>query len=311
MRNAYRFSRGLVFATVLTVVAGGGGTATAFHNSNSSCSFSDGIVRLRLADEHVVRLLVEDGHIVYADLTDSSRGGRCGNARVRNTDRIVVTEADPGGSRLQFDQQLGRFGPGRIAEDRGRSEIEVRLNTLADLWLMGRPGADRVTVGERGVNLNDDRDVDLIGTELKDVNVFLLDGDDRLSGMGGRGSGAAYRSPRGGLFVTGGDGNDVIEGSPYADYLDGEFANDRVSGRGGRDEVFGGTHDDSVYGNRGDDVVGGDGGADRIAGGRHDDILLSNDNVAESPTGGRGTDRAFIDTLDSPAGVEHSTYGDP
>ena len=285
--------------------------AGAFHSGSTSCTFGDGVVRLRLAAEHVVRLMVVDRHIEYADLTDYSYRGRCGAARVGNTDRIVVRETEAGQSRLQFDQQLGGFGPGRVRESNGRSEIEVQLGTLTDIWIMGRPGADDVHVGERGVNLNGDRDADLMGERLREVFVFLLDGDDRLTGMGGRGAGDPFRSRLGGIAITGGSGNDVIEGSPRPDFLDGEFAGDVVIGRGGRDDLDGGPANDVVRGGRGDDSVEGGGGADRVKGGSHDDILLLNDYVADLGDGGTGSDRAFIDTNDTTNDVERTTYGDP
>jgi hypothetical protein len=105
----------------------------------SWCTYANGVVTLNLAADHVTRLLVVDGQIKFADLAHYQFKGRCGSATVRNTDRIRITEDDPGKSRLQFDQQIGRFAPGRTLEANGRSEIEVNLGTLRDIWIMGRP----------------------------------------------------------------------------------------------------------------------------------------------------------------------------
>ena len=125
----------LVLATCLAIsVSAIPATASAY----SWCTYANGVVTLNLAAEHVTRLLVVDGRIEFADLAHYQFKGRCGSATVRNTDRIRITEDDPGNSQLQFDQQIGRFGPGRTPEANGRSEIEVNLGTLRDIWIMGR-----------------------------------------------------------------------------------------------------------------------------------------------------------------------------
>ena len=285
--------------------------ATAFHNGTTACSYSDGIVRLRLADEHVVRLLVVGGDIEFADLThyDERYYGQCGRATVHNTDRILISETRPGGSRLQFDQQIGRFGPGRTEEASGRSEIEVRLGTLTDLWVMGRDNGEHVTLGQRGANLNNDGDLDLIGTELQEVSFYLMDGPDQFSAEGGRGTGEAYR--RGGLVVDGMGGSDVLRGSPRRDLLYGFVGNDRIYGRGGNDDVDGGPHIDRLLGGYGADVMGAEGSDDEVLAGPGDDLILANDSAADTIDGGTGSDHAFIDTLDSTSRVERTTYGNP
>ena len=67
--------------------------SAAFHAGSTACSFRDGVITLRLASEHVVRLLVVDGRIEYADLTDYSGTARCGRATVNNTRRIDIIQA--------------------------------------------------------------------------------------------------------------------------------------------------------------------------------------------------------------------------
>lgn len=283
--------------------------ASAVHNGATTCRFDDGVVRLRLASQHSVRLLVNEGRIKYFDLSDSSRFGQCGSAHVRNTDRILISETVAGTTRLQFDQQLGRFGPGRTIEDRGVSEIEVRLGTLTDLWIMGRPRGERITIGSRGVNLNRDRDVDLIGTNLRQIHVWGFEGDDWISGRGGRGTGNAWRS--GGLLVVGGDGDDILVGTGRGDVLDGDLGADRIYGRGGNDEIDGGQESDVLFGGAGRDVMWGGSWPDRIEGGAGDDSLFAADSQQDTVNGGDGIDRAETDDVDSVSNVESTTYGQP
>lgn len=304
--------RGLGAAAVVSVtLALLGQPAAAFHTGHSSCTFSAGTVRLHLAAEHVVRLLVVDGQIKYADLTDYSHRGACGAARVGNTNRILVDEARAGASRLQFDQQLGRFGPGATTETAGRSEIEVHLGTLQDMWIMGRRAGERITLGERGVNLNADRDVDLVGQALRDVSVFAGEGEDRVSGQGGAGTGEAFTSHRAGLIVYGGTGADVLIGSDLGDVLEGDDGRDRVYGRRGGDDLDGGPHADVVLGGSGKDLVSGGGAADRVEAGPQDDIIFARDYAPDDLHGGTGNDRAFVDSSDSMISIETKTFGDP
>ena len=303
----------MVLALATAVAAALGAVpAAAVHAGDSRCTYADGTVRVHLAAEHVVRLLVVDREIRYADLTDYSHRGQCGRARVGNTDRIVVTEGQAGRSRLQFDQQIGHFGPGATTESSGRSEIEVRLGTLTDIWIMGRPVGEHITVGRRGVNLNGDGDVDLIGTELTDVNVFLNEGDDHFSGQGGAGTGEPFRTRRWGLVAYGGEGADVLIGSNRGDILDGDWGRDLIRGGPGGDDIDGGDQDDETIAGPGQDVVTGGNGADRIEAGRADDTIFANDNVADAIDGGAGHDIAFTDTNDpDPQRVEDRRYGNP
>src|SRR5688500_20409806 len=102
---------------ILAAAIGLAMVAVAFIPAKTSayswCTYANGVVTVNLAANHVIRLLVVDGRIEFADLTHYQVKGRCGSATVRNTDRIRVTEDDPGNSRLQFDQHTARFGPGR------------------------------------------------------------------------------------------------------------------------------------------------------------------------------------------------------
>lgn len=276
---------------------------------HTTCRYADGVVRLRLASQHQVRLYVVDRRITFHDLRDSSRGGPCGRARVGNTDRILIRESAPGTARLQFDEQLGRLAPGRTREASGVSEIEVKLGTLKDLWVMTRARAQDITVGAHGVNINGDRDVDLIGDNLRVISVYSADGDDRITASGGRGTGEAWN--RGSLIVYAGDGDDTVIGSRRGDVLDGGLGFDQIEGRAGNDLIDGGQEGDRLYGGSGRDFVTGDSWADEIYGGPGDDTLDAADSTADAVDGGDGEDKAFIDDADDVSAVESPVYGAP
>jgi Ca2+-binding RTX toxin-like protein len=278
----------------------------------TSCTFSSGTVRLYLAADHVIRLYAIDGLIKFADLTNYANRGQCGSATVRNTDRVRITEQVAGNSRLQLDQQLGRFGPGRTQESTGISEVEVYLGTLEDIWLMGRPVRNEVVIGSGGINLNGDGDVDLIGQSLVQIHLFLGDGDDYVAATGGSGTGSAWAPGSTSSFLLGvqaGDGDDVIYGTSAADILRGDLGEDRISGRGGPDQLEGGSHDDVIYGGRGTDIINPGPWFDTVDAGAGNDLIEAADSTADTIIGGSGTDRATVDAEDSVTGVETTTIG--
>ena len=58
--------------------------------------------------------------------------------------------------------------------------------------------------------------------------------------------------------ITGGSGNDTLQGTGAADLIDGRQGNDSLSGGGGNDTVYGGAGGDTVNADGGNDVVYGD-----------------------------------------------------
>jgi Ca2+-binding RTX toxin-like protein len=117
--------------------------------------------------------------------------------------------------------------------------------------------------------------------------------------------------------VYGQEGDDVINGSPYADFLYGDGGNDVVNGNGGNDRLTGGAGNDVVNGGDGDDtfiydpdgndtISGGPGndviedssGKDTISGGPGDDTILSQDSVNDVIDCGPGNDSYRTDTTD-------------
>jgi Ca2+-binding RTX toxin-like protein len=296
---------------VALVLVGSASPAAAFHDGYSSCTYSAGVVRLVMASQHVVRLLVVSGQIHYSDLDDNRFGGQCGSATVNNTDLIRVWETVAGTTRLFFDQSLARFGPGRTLESAGLSEIEVKMPTVTDLELMGRPTRDVVRVGTTGVDLNGDGDVDIIGSSLHTLWAYLDDGNDYFSAAGGRGTGDRWIPVDRGLAVRANDGNDTISGTPRIDLLDGEAGEDRVSGAGGADTLYGGSHVDVLTGGSGNDFIDPGPWSDTVVAGEGDDHIRAADSTADHLDGGPGNDRAIIDQADTVVGVESTSLGAP
>ena len=288
----------LVAAVLVPVPAG----------ADTRCTYSAGekLVRLWLMDDHIVQLYALDGKITYADLAWYHLKGQCGSATVHNTDRVVVIAEEPGRSGLQLRLALGRFGPGASAEDRGVSEIEIRIRGVRDLSLLGEGQQRTITLGENGLNFNADRDADIRGLgSVQQVRVYLGDGDDTVSGAGGRGTGEAWDPPRRGYFsVSASDGNDTLLGSRGRDLLSGFLGRDRLEGYRGRDELYGDHHDDVIRGGRGDDILDGGSWSDDLYGGAGDDRLMADDETADELFGGSGQDYAGVDTHDTTAGVE-------
>jgi len=138
-------------------------------------------------------------------------------------------------------------------------------------------------------------------------------GDDRIFGLGGADT------------ITGGDGNDILQGDrfDYAfnasyelntiagnDFIDGGAGNDKIYGDGGHDTLFGGTGDDYLLGDSvanhgadhgrdmldggdGNDVLFGMGGSDELYGGDGDDELVGDGADANVSSVYHGDDRLY------------------
>lgn len=74
--------------------------------------------------------------------------------------------------------------------------------------------------------------------------------------------------------ISGGDGNDVIEGGNGDDTIAGDAGNDVIEGKSGNDSLLGGDGDDRIEGHGGQDVLRGGDGNDDLSGGRGDDDLF-------------------------------------
>lgn len=98
----------------------------------------------------------------------------------------------------------------------------------------------------------------------------------------------------GGGTCSGGDGDDVLDGSTGPDRLSGLGGDDIFAGRRGDDMLSGGDGDDRITGDRGADVIRGGNGKDTLTGGFDRDALYGgpgNDTL----TPGSGVSGELVD----------------
>lgn len=127
------------------------------------------------------------------------------------------------------------------------------------------------------------------GSIQGDVNLGA--GADTYTGVSGTVTG----------MVSGGDGNDSLQGGAAFDYLQGNAGDDTVDGGGGHDWLLGGRGadvlsggqgDNIVYGNLDNDWLAGSGGNDLVRGGQGADTLSGGDG-ADWLSGDKGDDIVF------------------
>ncbi len=109
-----------------------------------------------------------------------------------------------------------------------------------------------------------------------------------------------------GSEISGGDGNDELEGNVGNDIFSGGGGNDELEGNGGNDVLDGGTGNDRLDGGSGNDVLDGGSGDDRLSGGSDNDVL---DGGAgrDALNGGSGDD-IFVLNLDGTANDIDTVY---
>ena len=154
--------------------------------------------------------------------------------------------------------------PGGVDPAPGHVEFASNIDTVH-----AGDGADNVYVNDIGVNPG----IQIHGGTGNDGLVIGSQTDTSVAGMTG-------------AFIYGEDGNDGIQGSSQADWLDGGTGHDHIDGRGGDDVLLGMDGNDLLFGEDGeDDLIGGNGN-DWLYGGAGLDTL----------SGGSGNDRLFGDT---------------
>ena len=126
------------------------------------------------------------------------------------------------------------------------------------------------TISVRAANGNDT----IIGSPDLADDLSGGDGDDVIQGLGGADT------------ISGGDGSDMISGG---------LGNDQIDAGDGRDTVFGGDGTDSIFGSHGDDLLSGDAGNDTLDGGHGADTLIGGDGD-DLANGNYGNDQVFGDS---------------
>ncbi|HZH11207.1 MAG TPA: heparin lyase I family protein [Microvirga sp.] len=93
--------------------------------------------------------------------------------------------------------------------------------------------------------------------------------------------------------ILGGNGRDTLYGKAGNDFLNGQAGNDFLNGQAGNDTLSGGSGDDVLHGLEGNDRLYGDDGNDRLVTGMNQNTL----------TGGNGADVFDFNALDQKPGV--------
>jgi hypothetical protein len=223
-----------------------------------SCTYDPSTRQVAVVSDGSVSLNVVAGAIYMLP----AGPGSCGDATTTNTDSIVVNVPLDSGFLLD-----GRFAPGATPETRGQSEIEITVHGAQHLGIsLGDDLAQHLTYGTKGISVDDDKDVDVRAPDSTSITTTTGAGDDRVSGQGGHGTGAAYP---GIVNVRGGDGNDHLIGALGASLLDGGTGNDTLQAIGPA--------------------------SDQLVAGAGDDTLLAADGSRDALNGGPGFDRAHVD----------------
>lgn len=132
-------------------------------------------------------------------------------------------------------------------------------------------------------------------TDEKILTKFQLYGTKGKDVIRGKGHAPVFNQ---GLFLYGWGGNDILEGSQYADkllggdghdVLSGGAGNDILGGNVGNDALHGGDGDDTLNGGSGNDTLNGDAGNDTLIGGAGNDFLSGGDGN-DFMNGGAGHD---------------------
>ncbi|MEO8687201.1 MAG: hypothetical protein ABI611_03150 [Solirubrobacteraceae bacterium] len=178
-----------------------------------------------------------------------------------------------------------------------QNDVFTGLAGQRNLFRAG-PGNDRLTGGRLG---------DLLCGEAGNDHIDGLGGPDRLFGDFCPGAKLARiaQAGQGDDVVSGGKGNDRLDGGAGRDTLSGGAGDDRLSGGAGRDTLSGGAGDDRLSGGAGDDTLTGGGGRNRYAGGAGNDKLSAVNGKRDRVDCGAGRrDRARVDRRDRVKGCE-------
>ena len=207
---------------------------------------------------------------------------------------FIVThmKGDANGETVEVDWNgyVKEFGPvvEIVVEDAGQgNDVLDFRGVLAAVNLSGGEGNDTILLTERGrtgdvigggtINGNAGNDTITIAGLAPGLTVDGGPGEDRIT--------AGSRA----IAIDGGDGSDVIFGTPENDILSGGSGSDRITAYGGDDTIDGGSGNDTIDAGPGHDNVSGGDGADEILGGMGDDIIDGGGD-SDSIEGGSGHD---------------------
>lgn len=211
------------------------------------------------------------------------------------------------------DTLEGGAGADRFDASAGNDLITDAEMAAGDLIFLGRGYTGWAQIAARishqainGPTVNDVviRHADATQTVLLDMRGALGAAAFLFSGAADRVEGTTkadliaegYQDMDGNVFsapirrIAAGHGNDTINGSLAADWLDGNAGDDLLQGSKGADTLSGAVGRDSLFGGDGRDVVMGGGDADLLHGGAADDVIATGQGN-DLAYGGAGADR--------------------
>jgi Ca2+-binding RTX toxin-like protein len=245
-------------------------------------------------------------HVDYSSRGDSAvirrvgdaihvNGSQCDGATVTNTDYVEFRDNTEGNVSATISLAGGLFEPGSPTQLGGEIVLFPNLDYSGSasardrLIIVGGAGGDVIRYGvyveggeQHYINLDADESVagadvaDGRGTPLEPtVEIFRFAGGggaDRVSGLGGAGTGEVFddalnlAGQAGSDALTGGDGSDTLIGGDGRDALRGARAGDALKGSAGNDLLVGGPGADRLVGGPGRDRCQGGPGADVLVG---------------------------------------------
>ena len=260
------------------------------------CRFKGGAVHLTL-DPNDVLILTKGSNNGLLNMNNQN----CYGATTSNTRTILIDESAPGPQHVTLDFSAGFFA---LANATGGG-ITLNFGTDTDdvLELIFPTAASRAVLGSNGFNVNGDKYVDFHLMAIPPtVSVALGPNGDNFQAAGDAVTGDPFPEP---LTVSGGNGNDILQGGANSDHLLGDGGADLLlAGVTSAVDIFeGGDGADTVsFALRAvpvqagfDSYSQGDNLMDDIevlVGGSGDDTLMGSPNVLVSKTlyGGPGDD---------------------
>jgi RTX calcium-binding nonapeptide repeat (4 copies) len=242
-----------------------------------TCTHSGGDHLLSVNTADAFTKLIRSGQEIEVDDTSGPVDCGGGKANVNNTDLIQVSHS--GQHTDLIDLGGGLFEPGFAREPVGLPEIEIQYLDRSYVDVRATAGADRLSLGAGGVDLNGDGDVDLTG----DFSVLLLEGrggDDVIEPQ------FPYAGSNGRRILNGGPGNDTVISTPDGAVLHGGDDQDKLIGGRKSDNITGGT------------------GVDVMKGGKGPDLIRAIDDDRDRVNCGGGVDRVKLDGVDKAKNCE-------
>jgi Ca2+-binding RTX toxin-like protein len=204
----------------------------------------------------------------------------------------VVAAADPDAGDALTYALLDDAG-GRFAIDPATGAITVNDGALLDFETADEHSIVVQVTDAGGLSASAPFTIAVQWDNTGNDEVFAGDTDDVIDGGPGDDS---LNGEGGNDHLIGGDGNDALDGGVGDDVLEGQAGDDFLTGGDGNDQLRGDAGDDQMFGLDGDDLLEGGDGADQLFGGMGHDVLeggAGDDRL----TGGMGADRFVFDAI--------------